>query len=80
MSAWLRQNAAVLAVGVGLAGVLYQVSDVVGRMAALETKMDALSELVADNRAAIADNRAAIADIQARLPTLAAKEEPKQRR
>lgn len=64
MGAWLRQNAAVLAVLVGIAGLLYEASGIVSRMDRLETKVDSLAEIVAANRDAIAD-------IQARLPTLA---------
>ncbi len=91
MSAWLRQNAAVLAVGVAAIGLMLnqqsefrELSDRLGR---LETKVDALAELVAENRVAIEANRAAIevnrvaiADIQARLPTLASTEENKPHR
>ena len=77
MGAWLRQNAAVLAVGVALVGLLHEASGIVVRMDRLEQKVDSLAEIVTDNGRAIAENRAAIADIQARLPTLASTEEPK---
>lgn len=71
MGAWPRQNAAVLAVGVGLAGVLYQVSDIAGRMDSLDKHMVALEAKVDNLAAVVAANRDAIADIQARLPTFA---------
>ena len=61
-----------LAVGIAAIGLMLnqqsefrELSDQLGR---LETKVDALAELVAENRVAIEANRVAIADIQARLP------------
>ncbi|MCY4231421.1 MAG: hypothetical protein OXF26_11230 [Alphaproteobacteria bacterium] len=61
-----------MAVGIAAIGLMLnqqsefrELSDRLGR---LETKVDALAELVAENRVAIEANRVAIADIQARLP------------